>query len=167
MGLGGLSVNEERAHVVQFSYPHYLDSVTFSTPLPIKTGYSSSLFGPFERNVWIVLMAFYLVTSLVMFSKRGIQWTLLSVILSQSLDSLKLKSLSMRLLIFCWLLGSFVLKNYYCGELFGLMTFPKDSERVETIEEFIKAIKSGKFKIATISEENYYLKIIKVNIHLV
>ena len=158
-------MTEERSQVIQFTYPHFINSITFSTPLPIKTDYSSSLFGPFDTNVWIVLMAFYLVTCVVMFTKRrGIQWTLISIILSQSLDLLKSRSLSMRLLIFCWLLGSFVLKNYYCGELFGLMTFPKNSERVETIDEFLKAIKSGKFKIATINENSYYVKAIKVNL---
>ena len=157
-------MTEDRAQAVQFSYPHLINCVTFSTPLPIKTGYFSSLFGPFETNVWIVLLAFYLVTSLVMFSKRsGIQWTLLSIILSQSLDSLKLKSLSMRYLIFCWLLGSFVLKNYYCGELFGLMTFTKDLDSIETIDEFSKAIKSGKFKIVIVKEESLFIKAIAVS----
>ena len=150
--------------MVQYSYPHLINSVTFSTPLPIKTGYSSSLFGPFETNVWIVLMAFYLVTCLVTFPKKIGIWTLLSIILNQSFDSLKSRSFSMRLLICLWLLSALVLKNYYCGELFGLMTFPKNSESVETIDEFLKAVKTGRFKIATISENSYFIKSIKVQL---
>ncbi len=49
----------------------------------------------------------------------------------------------MRLMILSWLLSAFVLKNYYCGELFGLMAVTAEPERMETIDAFATAFRTG------------------------
>ena len=68
----------------------------------------------------------------------------------------------MRLLICCWLLSAIILKNYYCGELFGLMTINDNYQRVETIGEFIQAVKSGKINILGVEGIDYYIDQVKV-----
>ena len=73
----------------------------------------------------------------------------------------------MRLLICLWLLSAFVLKNYYCGELFGLMTNNDNYQRIETIGDFIQAVKSGKITILRIKGGGaFYIDQVKVTTFL-
>ena len=153
-----------------FSYPHYINSVTFTTAAADRKGFSSSLLGPFELKIWLFLFSLVSIAFLFGFSlnrelrkSSQIQWSVVSIILGQTTAAFKSKLISLRFFIICWLLSALVLKNVYSGELFRLMTFTAEGDKIETIDEFIQALKTQRLKILTQGPDSIFLTKLKVN----
>ena len=98
-----------------------------------------------------------------MLFRSQIQWSVVSIVLCQSIPAFKSRLFSLRFLIICWLLSALVLKNVYSGELFRLMTFPAEGDKMETIDDLVQALKTGKIKILLVGPDSAYLTKLKVN----
>ena len=154
LAIGGITVTNERSETVLFSYPHYINSVTFTTAIPENIGYYSSLLGPFETKIWLFLFSLVSIAFLFDFclnrelSKSSqIQWSVVSIVLGQPIPAFKSRLFSMRFLIFCWL----------------LMSFTSKGDKIETIDDFIVALKTQKLKILTNGQDSLCLPKLKVN----
>ena len=146
---------------ITYSFPHYINSVTFTTALPEFKGYSSSLLGPFEDRIWFSLLAAILLV-FILSPVLKVHWSLIPLLLSQSLIPSQYRTLPLKALIGCWLFTALVLSNYYSGEIFELMTRISDLDSIETIEELEKVLLSGKIKVLTIGSTNLYLPKLEV-----
>ena len=163
IGIGAITLTNTRAEAIDYSYPHYINSVTFTSPLPERAVIISTLLSPFEDKIWFFLLIFVLFTFLLSpIMKSDIKWSVLSVIFSQSIPRLLSTPLSTKLLISAFLLSIFVLKNFYCAQLFEAMTFAEDLEIMETIEAFAKVVRSGRLKVLAIGARTYNLPGIQV-----
>ena len=165
--MSGLSLKTERSYDFLYSYPFFFGTATFTTPFPRRVGYSATLLGPFEDIIWIFLLTLFSISMLltIILTKyrdvTQIRWTIISIIFGQSIDSFTSKLSSLRCLICVWLLGVIILRNYYCGDLFGLMSVT-EWDRIETIDEFANALRTGRLKILSLRAKNSYIKRIKV-----
>ena len=169
MGITGITLNEKRNEAALFAYPHLINSVTFSTALPQKIGYSSSLLQPFDGTVWLTLITFVFIVFVISLCFNGkyknesqIRLAVVSLLLSQSIGFFKSEKLIIRILLLSWLLSTNIMKNYYCGELFGLMTITTETQRIESIDDFVKSLKSGELKVLNIRSRNLFQTRIKV-----
>ena len=150
---------------ITYSFPHYINSVTFTTALPEFKGYSSSLLGPFEDRIWFSLLAAILLV-FILSPVLKVNWSLIPLLLSQPLIPSQYRTLPLKALIGCWLFTALVLKNYYSGEIFGLMTRISDLDSIETIEEFEKVLLSGKVKVLTLGDSTFYKPKLEVMYHV-
>ena len=157
-------MTNERSEAVLFSYPHFINSVTFTTPIADRIGYSSSLLGPFEPKIWLFLFSLVSIAFLYGFCLKQeiqkssqIQWSVVSIILGQPIPAFKSRLFSMRFLISCWLFSALILKNFYSGELFSLMTFTSEGDKIETIDEFINVVTTGRLRLVTIKGHLIYM----------
>ena len=121
-------------------------------------------------KIWLFLFSLVLIAFLFGFCLKQeilrssqIQWSVVSIVLGQPIPAFKSKRFSMRFLIICWLLSALVLKNVYSGELFTLMTFPAEGDKMETIDDLVESLKTGKIKILTNEQDSIYLTKLKVN----
>ena len=163
IGIGAITLTNTRAEAIDYSYPHYINSITFTSPLPERALYLSTLLSPFEDKIWFFLLIFVLFTFLLSpIMKSDIKWSVLSVILSQPIQRLQSTPLSAKFLISSFLISIFVLKHFYCAQLFQAMTFAEDLELMETIEAFANVIRSGRLKVLTIGVGTIYLTGIEV-----
>ena len=171
LGIGDISVTSERFEAIDYTNVHYINSVTFTTALPESTGYSSSLFGPFDIIIWFLIFSFILLIFSINFISKNknyndlnlcLNWSFISIILNQPIILKRLKLLSIRILFIDLIFFCFVLQNFYCGQLFTLMTLSYNSHTIETIEELVLALKSRKLIILTY-EGALFLSKIKVN----
>ena len=160
LGLGELSITNDRMNAISFTYPHIVSGVTFTAPLPGLTGYSTSLFTPYTDRVWVVLFLAIVTqiganiwlrrmrNSSAMF--ENFNWSLIMVLFNQPIASYrKLLSQSMRFLIIGWLLSGFVLRTSYGGCLYSLMARHKESDTIETIHELAIAQERGRVQVIT------------------
>ena len=162
--IGGITLTLQRMEAVKYSVPHYINSVTFTTALPESKGYSSSLLGPFEDRIWFSLLAALLLV-FILSPALEINWSLIPLLLSQPIIPSQYRTLPLKALIGCWLFTALVLKNYYSGEIFGLMTRISELDSIETIEEFEKVLLSGKVKVITIGNSTFYMPKLEVIYH--
>ena len=165
--MSGLSLTADRTNEFLYFYPFYFGSASFTTPSPRRVGYSATLLGPFEDIIWIFLLIFFkfsIILSIILTKYRDvtqIRWTIISIIFGQSIDSFTSRLSSLRCLICVWLLGVFVLRIYYCGDLFGLLSVT-EWDRIETIDEFANALRTGRLKILSTPAKHSYIMPIKV-----
>ena len=136
---------------VLYSTPHYINSVTFSTPLPEFKGYSSSLLGPFEDRIWFSLLSAILLV-FILSPLLKLNWALIPLLFGQSLLPSQYRTPSLKILISCWLFIVLVLRNYYSGEIFTLMTRISDLDTIETLDDFSRVISSGKMTVVALSD---------------
>ena len=146
---------------VTYSFPHYINSVTFTTAFPEAKGYSSSLLGPFEDRIWFSLLAAMLLV-FILSPMLKVNWSLIPPLFSQPLIPSQYRTLPLKVLIGCWLFTALVLKNYYSAEVFELMTRYSDLDSIETIEDFEKVLLSGKIKVLTLGNSTLYLPKLEV-----
>ena len=146
---------------VTYASPHYLNAITFTTALPEAKGYSSTLLGPFEDKIWFSLLAAILLV-FILSPILTLNWSLIPLLLSQPIIPSQYRTLPLKQLIGCWLFAVLVLKNFYSAEIFGLMTRISDLDSIETIEEFEKALLSGKVKLITFGTSTFNLPKLEV-----
>ena len=151
--MGCLSVTSDRAQVVDYTYPHFINSVTFTSPKAQHKLYSVSLISPFDTKIWICfVISVTLLTVICLLSERLLKenfdfiWILLTILLKQSLNkSSNYGSLSTLLLV--WIFACFVLTTIYGGCLHSHMSLIREQNSIETIEELVKAQTSGRIDI--------------------
>lgn len=152
----------DRADMITYTQPYYINSVTFTTPLTENSGYSSSFFGAFDQNIWsLIFVSMFIIYIISIVWKyfnitgQNINKSAISILLIQPVLSFDKKLLSVKILLFSWILTCLVLRNYYCGSLYTLITFPLNSERIETIDELTYALKNKDIRIVTLAQAAY------------
>ena len=166
IGFGAITVNSDRNEEIRFAYPYIIDSATFTTAHPPKLGYSSTLLAPFESHIWMCLMAlvflvFFLSYCLSDYMPNGsqIRWDISAIILSQPISSFKADIPSVNILMLFWLFAALVLRNYYCGEMFGLMAVASETDKIETIDALADELRGGRVKVIGMFTGLYATKI--------
>lgn len=143
-----LGPTEERAEVVDFSYPYYITDVTFLTNKPEEMAKSFAIFYPFSYEIWLTLAIVYFVMSLVFFvisnKQKSYQLILISMfgsLLTQSLN-FEFKTLHKRLVLIFWSTGVMCLTYSYQATLLTFLTFPP-LKGVHNMAELAKAVEEG------------------------
>ena len=161
-------MTEERANYIDYSYPHSIDIITFSSPLPEYSEFTS-LLEPFDIWIWILLSLSIIVLSFMLIyinkeEKSGIFWMILSVILKQQLNKKFIRKMINNFLIICWLLICIVLNSSYGGCIYSLITVPHEYKK-ESVYEISKAMKQGQKRGLAINGSTRY-NLFKVQIKI-
>jgi hypothetical protein len=141
-----------------YSYPHFLNEITFLTWKPTRLSYSSSIYRPFDNIVWIILHISLLFTFAICkiihrFSSKLYLFEFTKIILGQSISNRVNKTTIIRIMLASWIICLFITRLFYCAKLWDLMTFVEYGKYYETIEQIYQAIEHGDIKV--IQYHNY------------
>ncbi|CAG2164503.1 unnamed protein product [Oppiella nova] len=70
IGIGEIELNYDRREAVDLTYPYIIDDITFTSPPP-KLYQTTSLFKPFDTNVWIWSLVMIAITSTLLRISSG------------------------------------------------------------------------------------------------
>ena len=148
MSVSGLTSNEERREVVNFTFPLYVSDVSFITNKPEPHPKTFAIFETFSFEVWIGITVSIIFTSLLLCyllkKKQTFSSILMAVIgnlLEKPFPFQERRGKSALLLIF-WLIGATILANSYKSVILSVITFPK-LEGIRDISDLAKAAKEG------------------------
>ena len=147
IGIGALYHTIDKQETVDLTYPHIIDDITFTSPPP-KLDDFTSLFKPFDTNVWIWSLVMIAITStLLRISNRSMSsmdsiWRIVSIFLRQSIQNFKCKSFLIRVVLMSLLLGCMVLSTCYAGCVYSIIA-SNSGHRIQTIEDLANAQESG------------------------
>lgn len=145
-------ITEERWKIVDFTYPHHTDSVTFVTRKLKKDPEILAILRPFQLEVWIMLLVSVLTMNVVLylFLRKKLVYSdvffdVLAVLFHQAV-SFRRKSCREKSLIFIWILGGMFITNCYLSLLLSFLTFPT-VQFVKDIPDLANQVKNGKYKV--------------------
>src|ERR1700754_3596136 len=108
-----LTTSSERLSAVDFSYTYYIDTVTFTAPLPTAT-HSTDLLTPFDKYTWTSTLLIILFLNIILFIinlihdqchlKYNTIWSTFAIILRQKITDTILYSKYNRLCLITWIL---------------------------------------------------------------
>ena len=165
-GIGALSLTNERAKAVSYSYPHIINAITFLTCKPDKLGYSSSLTKPFEYQIWLTLFSLLVLTSImikILKVNKTNALTLVKIVFGQSANVFAPKKIYTLIILSSWILSSIILKIFYCAKLWDFMTFDQSSPPIETIGDLIQSMKKRNIKMIIEYQMSIWNSHIQVN----
>jgi hypothetical protein len=136
----------ERERDVDFTYPYYRDSATFTSPLP-RFDHFNNVLQVFDKCTWFLivisislLLIFLLCISKVYYKKyeSKLWFALLSAILNQGINPTLIIKPHLKVILRSWLFTCFFLNLIYSNCIFSLITIPNE-HRIESIAEFMEA----------------------------
>ena len=139
-----LAVTKKRLEVMDYSYPYFIDSMSFATVNPKYSSSFTSFLQPFSLNVWISLMVCIFAVLIIffkLFRNRNAHQGTITCIFSfhrpQSLQECIFRTTC--------ILMTMIIRFLYTGVLLSFLISPSFSG-VQTIKELAKAITDGKYK---------------------
>lgn len=150
MAFGTLLVTEERALAVDFSYPYSFDPLTF---VAYKERYQSNpyaVFCPFSLSLWCAIFIFLGIVSLVYYKSKNRNdnfqsglFVVYKILIDQS-TKFQFKKLSLKFLMYFWILCTMIITQSYKGLLLSFLTFPTLTG-IRDISQLAKASESSSF----------------------
>ena len=156
-----LRYTTERSKFIDYTYPHIIDTIGFTSPLP-RIQYFVNLFQPFDTYVWglttITTIALMFVFKHIFNTKDF--WIIFSM------DKLKLEKspITIKILIAFWFIFLNILSVSYGGVLHSLIAIPH-TYSIDTIDALSTAHKQGTVSIYSF-ETTPYNELVKVYIYL-
>ena len=155
-------LNYERSQAVTYTYPYFIDLVTFICPLPrIKTN-DLNLIEPFDFWIWILMalntLLILVIGTLFFKNESHMFWIIISIFMKQQIH---LHSNNIRRILFVWLLAGIVLTTSYAGVIYSILASIVEENRIETLQELNLAQKTGKITVIGLNN-GIYFNMIKV-----
>lgn len=145
-------ITEERWKIVDFTYPHDTDSITFVTRKLKKGPEIGAILHPFKLQVWIMLLVSVMTMNAVLylFLRKKIAYPdvffdVMAVLFRQAV-SFRRKSCREKSLMFIWIVGGMLITDCYLSLLLSFLTFPT-VQFVKDIPELASQVKNGKYKV--------------------
>lgn len=150
LAVAPLSITKERQNAVDFSYPFYVDSISFVTRRLKPHSEIFAIFHPFSLEVWIMLFIFTFAMTVVFYHvlKNFYCDIVLNVIagaLRQPL-SFKYHSPKENFLIFIWIMGMMFITHSYVSVLLSALIVPSIN-LVKNIQELSSEVNRGTYQI--------------------
>lgn len=150
-----MSATTYRNQVVDFSYPLYMEQITFVTSKPDFLPKIYALLDPFSKELWLIFLATLVIMSVVVYvflrRKYTYQFVLINMLknlLDQS-SNLKLDKLSEQLLLLTWIIGVMSVSSCYSAVLLSFLSFPSRGAGVQDISDLSRAVAKGTHECAT------------------
>ncbi|GFQ70095.1 glutamate receptor ionotropic, delta-2 [Trichonephila clavata] len=152
MGLSHISITEERANVVDFSFPYTVLDRTFVTAKPGDGPKMASFTYPFNTSVWILILVLTVIAPLLfrplMFKKRSfasVFFMIFGSMLKQPIDNSEQPSMQ-RLIYSSWVGSMTLLYFAYSGILLSYITVPWQKKGIRNIKDLVDALQAGTHK---------------------
>ena len=140
------------------------------TSLPeIRTNYEM-IFNVFGPTVWLFIILCLVLLFLIIrfFSKSKpilrnihLSWSSVAALLNQPMTCHLPQEMSIRILVYFWILTCLVLTKSYSQCLYSLMAVPLKTKTIDTIQELADALKQNKISVRT-DKSSSALELIKV-----
>ena len=149
IGIGLISITNERTKFISYSYPLIINYVTFVTSMPKYNENTQFVYRVFEPEVWFIL----LLTLMFLFcfiwvmsrnnrdhSKAHLCWNVFEILFRQSINRFRVKTFPMKIIFSCWLIFSFEITSFYSNTLYSSMIVPAPLKTIETINDLRTAL---------------------------
>ena len=177
LGLGGVTLRNDRVHVVNYLHPHWDDRFSFATT-PIKSEHNIGQFlHPFSFNVWLALLLsfimFYLFDRLMSMTitrrnryhchHKHCVWIALRLLFRQpyqwKIGKKKVATFqSQRIIIGIWLLITVILTSIYSGCIQSELTVP-DSNAIDSIDKLADACESKRITLISTEKDFSFFRV--------
>lgn len=153
MGLGYLSITENRKRVVDFSVPYDVLDRTFATEKPELASTFASYMLPFSFGVWLIILFIFLVALLFFkFSmKKKRPWVTIVVQVFGSMCrqpmTIEDESSEWRILYGFWWIYITFLTLAYSMVLLSFLTIPLRSKGIESIQELSEEVQNEGYRL--------------------
>ncbi|XP_055931957.1 glutamate receptor ionotropic, delta-2-like [Argiope bruennichi] len=167
IGIGKISITDQRKKVVDYSYPYDVEDLTFATAIPKYLPKTTAFIAPFDTYIWgtllITTIIFLIAFRFCQKKKRSFQRIVLKFVGYLLLQPLDVEPASKRssLLVVTWLLTARFLSFFYSAALLAFLTIPQEENSVRTIPQLSEAIKNGKIQSMTIKGASYTSTLLK------
>lgn len=139
-----------RNKVLNFTYPFYIEYVTFVTTKPEYSPRIFAAFYPFTFTTWMILigaiLVFIILKYIVSTTKYSLSTTaldVLSILLKQDMVILP-SDTKESFLASCWMIGMGFISMIYCSVLLSFLTFPPLAG-VRDVTELAAAVTRGEY----------------------
>ena len=170
IGLGELSLTNERLKSVQFLYPYVIETVTFMATPPKSLKNIGFIYKVFEPSIWVSIISSLIILLIVILldkiqykSNKHLNyiWNVIEVVLNQNLN-LKTPCTNQILIVFySWVLSCFYLRLFYSNCIYTLMVLPNKVDTIDSIFDLYQAQIMDKITVVMRSGTSYliYLKV--------
>ena len=134
-----LAYSNDRAKSIDYTYPHIIDNIVFTSPLT-EINTFIDLLKPFDTYVWILSLITIIIYMLIFkyYFSRNDYWNIFKVKLltTGSLSSTR------RVIISYWFIFMYMLSMIYSQVVYSLISVPKTNS-IESISELHSALEQG------------------------
>ncbi|XP_023242171.1 glutamate receptor ionotropic, delta-2-like [Centruroides sculpturatus] len=153
-------ITYDRLEAVDYTDIYHVLRVNFYTKKPDELSKMLAVIYPFDISVWIATVIFFVISSLSFYfiinhsrklhEKREIKlydiiWALFGSLTDQGNDIFEMDK-SNRIMIFAWLISSFILVSSYSGAIMSFIIHAGHEEVPRTFQELIAAIKENTYR---------------------
>lgn len=151
--LCAISQSFDRAQSFDFTEIVYFNEITFISPPPVEKGTGLSLIlAPFPPLIWaLIVLSILLIILLIVFTSQlstlDLAIVFLRVTLKQSLTFKAKSQTGVCLLVGLWILSALILGTFYTSIHFSILTLPRTSKPIDSIEDLIEVANSDSHQI--------------------
>ena len=91
-------------------------------------------------------------------------FTLVKIVLGQSINLFESRGLFAKIILSSWMLSFIIMQNFYCAKLWDFMTFDHYGQPIETIDDLIQSMISGKIKMIKENYKTFLIQYLEVNL---
>lgn len=149
IGVATLVITDERRDVVDFSYPFYLDAITFVTRKVENTSDFSAPYRPFSLDAWLALVLSFVAMTLTLYwskSRTSLTYNFKIVFCSLIKQPVSYRNPVKKSLMFIWLLSVVFLTSCYLSLLLSFLTLPPIT-KIRNIQALSREVQSGRYHI--------------------
>lgn len=153
MGLGYLSITENRKRVVDFSVPYGVLDRTFATEITELVSTFASYMLPFSFGVWLTILFIFLAALLLFrfFMNKKRTWVTIFVQIFGSMCrqpmTIEEESSKWRILYGFWWIYITFLTLAYSMVLLSFLTVPLRSKGIDSIQELSEAVRNEGYRL--------------------
>lgn len=163
IGIGKVSMTDNRFEAVDYIYPYNIDSLTFSSPLPTLSGYSN-LLEPFDNSIWICILSSILTIISVKYIIFGrLDGSSVRVLVRQPMKAEKCRGVQNRLLLFNWLIMAVILTSSYAGCIYSMISVPKKWQ-IDSSDKLIESLQNGLIEPVMYAQSASYYNLFSVKL---
>ncbi|GFS31351.1 uncharacterized protein NPIL_604651 [Nephila pilipes] len=161
LAIGKIAITEERASILDYSYPYDIEVLTFATKIPGLVQKYAAFIWPFSWGLWIgILTAVVFITIAIRFllsksySYQHIAVSVFGNLIHQPL-TIKQSKCRDKYLIAGWMLGSIFITFSYTAVLLSFLTIPQRKVGITQLNELADAVEKGSHKCLTFTGDSH------------
>ncbi|GFU07279.1 uncharacterized protein TNCV_2656041 [Trichonephila clavipes] len=161
LAIGKIAITEERASILDYSYPYDIEVLTFATRIPGLVQKYAAFIWPFSWGLWIGILTLVIFITIVirtLLSKNyTYQYITLNVFGNLMHQPLTIKHSKCRdkYLIAGWMLGSIFITFSYTAVLLSFLTIPQRKVGIRDLIELANAVEKGSHKCLTFTGDSH------------